>query len=108
MAIKSNLTVDQGANFLYNVYLIDANGTAIDISGYTGNCQIRKTYTSTTYNTMNVAVTGASGLVSLTMNSTVTANLTSTRYVYDLELSSNNVVSRILEGTITVSPQVTR
>jgi hypothetical protein len=108
MAIKSNLTVDQGANFLYNVYLIDANGTAIDISGYTGNCQIRKTYTSTTYNTMNVAITGASGLVSLTMNSTVTANLTSTRYVYDLELSSNNVVSRILEGTITVSPQVTR
>ena len=108
MAIKSNLTVDQGANFLYNVYLIDANGTAIDISGYTGNCQIRKTYTSTTYNTMNVAVTGASGLVSLTMNSTVTANLTSTRYVYDLELTSNNVVSRILEGTITVSPQVTR
>lgn len=108
MAIKSNLTVDQGANFLYNVYLIDANGTAIDVSGYTGNCQIRKTYTSTTYNTMNVAITGASGLVSLTMNSTVTANLTSTRYVYDLELSSNNVVSRILEGTITVSPQVTR
>ena len=108
MAIKSNLTVDQGANFLYNVYLIDANGTSIDISGYTGNCQIRKTYTSTTYNTMNVAVTGASGLISLTMNSTVTANLTSTRYVYDLELSSNNVVSRILEGTITVSPQVTR
>lgn len=108
MAIKSNLTVDQGANFLYNVYLIDANGTAIDISGYTGNCQIRKTYTSTTYNTMNVAITGASGLVSLTMNSAVTANLTSTRYVYDLELSSNNVVSRILEGTITVSPQVTR
>lgn len=108
MAIKSNLTVDQGANFLYNVYLIDANGTAINISGYTGNCQIRKTYTSTTYNTMNVAITGASGLVSLTMNSTVTANLTSTRYVYDLELSSNNVVSRILEGTITVSPQVTR
>ena len=108
MSIKSNLTVDLGANFLYNVYLIDANGTAIDISGYTGNCQIRKTYTSTTYNTMNVAITGASGLVSLTMNSTVTANLTSTRYVYDLELSSNNVVSRILEGTITVSPQVTR
>jgi hypothetical protein len=108
MAIKTNLTVDQGANFLYNVYLVDANGTSVDISGYTGNCQIRKTYTSTTYNTMNVAITGASGLISLTMNSVITANLTSTRYVYDLELSSNSVVSRIIEGVITVNPGVTR
>jgi len=108
MAIKTNLVVDQGANFIYNVYLIDEDGNVFNISNYSANAQLRKTYTSTSYVTMNVAVTGASGLLTLTMNAATTANLASTRYVYDLELTSNNVVSRILEGFVTVNPGVTR
>jgi len=44
----------------------------------------------------------------LTMNSVITANLSSTRYVYDLELFSSNVTSRIIEGFVTVNPGVTR
>jgi hypothetical protein len=109
MAIKTNLIVDQGANFVYKIYLIDAEGNPFDISGYTGNAQIRKTYTSTNYTTMNVAVTGNAGLISLTMNATTTANLSSTRYVYDLELTSNtNITSRIVEGFVTVNLGVTR
>jgi len=108
MAIKTNLTVDQGATFVYNIYLIDVDGNPFDITGYSGNSQIRKTYTSTSYTTMNVAITGASGLITLSMNSVTTANLASSRYVYDLELSSNNVTSRIVEGYVTVNPGVTR
>lgn len=108
MAIKTNLIVDQGADFVYNVYLIDTNGDAFDITGYTANAQIRKTYTSTTYNTINVTVGGNTGLVTLSMNAAVTANLTNSRYVYDLQLHSNNVTSRILEGIVTVNPEVTR
>lgn len=108
MAIKSNLTVDQGANFIYNVFLIDTSGNPFNITGYTGNAQIRKTYTSTSYTTMNVTLTGNSGLITLTMNATTTANLSFNRYVYDVELTSNNVTSRILEGFVTVNPGVTR
>ena len=108
MAIKNNLVVDQGADFVYNVYLIDQNGDAFDISGYTANAQIRKTYTSTTYTTINVAIAANTGLVTLSMNAATTANLTFSRYVYDLQLHSNNVSSRIMEGIITVNPEVTR
>lgn len=108
MAIKSNLTVDQGANFIYNVFLVDTSGNPFDITGYTGNAQIRKTYTSTNYTTMNVTITGNSGLITLTMNSATTANLYFNRYVYDLELTGNNVTSRIMEGYVTVNPGVTR
>ena len=108
MAIKTNLIVDQGANFIYNVYLIDQNGDAFNISGYTANAQIRKTYTSSTYSTINVAVGNTDGLVTLSMNAAVTANLTNNRYVYDLQLHSNNVTSRIMEGIVTVNPEVTR
>lgn len=108
MSIKSNLTVDQGANFIYNVFLIDTNGNPFNIDGYTANAQIRKTYTSTNYTTMNVTLTGNLGLITLTMNSVTTANLTFNRYVYDVELTSNNVTSRIIEGYVTVNPGVTR
>jgi FlaG/FlaF family flagellin (archaellin) len=108
MAIKTNLIVDQGANFVYNVYLIDVNGDPFDITGYSANAQIRKTYTSTTYNTLNVTLGGNTGLITMSMNATTTANLTNSRYVYDLQLHSNNVTSRILEGIVTVNPEVTR
>lgn len=108
MAIKTNLVVDQGANFIYNVYLIDEDGNVFDISSYSANAQLRKTYTSSSYVTITADVTGASGLIQLSMNAATTANLSSTRYVYDLELTSNNVVSRILEGYVTVNPGVTR
>lgn len=109
MSIKTNLSVDQGSNFVYNIYLIDADGNPFNITGYTANAQIRRTYTSYSYATMNTAISGTSGLITLSMNATTTANLTNTRYVYDLELkSSANVVSRIVEGTVTVNLGVTR
>jgi hypothetical protein len=108
MAIKNNLIVDQGADFVQNIYLIDQNGDPFDITNYTANAQIRKTYSSATYTTMDVAVGNTDGLVTLSMNSTTTASLTNTRYVYDLQLHSNNVTSRLLEGIVTVNPEVTR
>ncbi|CAB5221275.1 hypothetical protein UFOVP245_114 [uncultured Caudovirales phage] len=108
MSIKTNLIIDQGANFVYKINLIDQSGNPFNISGYTANAQIRKTYTSTTYNTITCNVAGSNGVVTLSMTANATANLTSTRYVYDLEISSNNVVSRIVEGFVTVNPGVTR
>ena len=108
MAIKTNLSVDQGANFLYNVYLIDSDGNPFDISGYSANSQLRTTYTSSSYVTITASVDGANGIVTMSMNSHTTANLTNSRYVYDLELTSNNVTSRIIEGIISVNPGVTR
>jgi hypothetical protein len=109
MAIKTNLIVDQGANFVYKIYLIDQEGLPFSISGYTGNAQIRKSYTSSGFSTMNVAITGNTGLITLTMNASTTANLNFTRYVYDVELISNtNITSRIVEGFVTVNLGVTR
>ena len=108
MSIKTNLIVDQGANFVYKINLIDQSGNPFNITGYTANAQIRKTYTSTTYNTISCNVAGSNGVITLSMNATSTANLASNRYVYDLEISNNNIVSRIAEGFVTVNPGVTR
>ena len=42
------------------------------------------------------------------MNNATTSTMTAGRYVYDLELTdADGLISRIVEGTVTVTPQVT-
>jgi hypothetical protein len=108
MATKVNLVVDQGADFTTTITLTNDDGSIFDLTDYSGASQIRKHYTSSNATNMSVTLNGNSGIVTLTMNNSVTAAMTSGRYVYDLELTdSSNVVSRIVEGIVTVTPQVT-
>lgn len=107
MALKANITIDQGTDFATSIDVTDDNGDPTDLSGFTGAAQMRKHYTSS--NSYSFAVAVANGSVTLSMNSATTANITSGRYVYDCELTSgSNVVTRIVEGIVNVTPQVTR
>ena len=108
MATKLNLFIDQGTDFATTIEVADDAGTPINLTTYTGRSQMRKHYTSTTYNSFTV--TGAAnGVITISMNAATSANIASGRYVWDLELvSSGNVVSRIVEGIVTINPEVTR
>jgi hypothetical protein len=109
MATKANITVDQGTTFSTTITLTDDNGDPIDLTDYTGRSQMRKHYTSSNSVSFTVSLGGTNGVVSLGLTSTQTANLTPGRYVYDVEVvSSANVVSRIVEGIVTITPEVTR
>jgi hypothetical protein len=57
-----------------------------------------------------MSITNAvSGIVSMELTASNTANIRPGRYVYDVELAdSNGVVTRIFEGVATVLPNVTR
>lgn len=110
MGTKVNLVVDQGASFETTINLTDDNGDLVDLSGYTGAGQIRKHYTSSNATNITVTLGGANGTVTLGLSANATSNLVAGRYVYDVELvdSGNTTVSRIFEGIVTVTPQVTR
>jgi hypothetical protein len=55
-----------------------------------------------------ISLTNA-GVITLSLTATETAALAAGRYVYDLEMvSSGGQVTRLLEGVVTVSPEVTR
>jgi len=110
MSAQNNLTLDQGTDFTYNIFLIDSAGVSVDITGFTGNCQLRTSYSSNVFFTMNVAVSSVNtGMITLSMNSATTSTLTSPKYLYDVKLTSNdNVVSRLMEGVISVNKDVTR
>lgn len=108
MAVKANITIDQGSSFETSLDVTDDNGDPIDLTGYTGAAQMRKHYTSSNSYPFTVSISFAVGLVTLTMNAATTSAITAGRYVYDCELTSGSTVSRVLEGIVTVTPQVTR
>ena len=109
MAVKANLIMDQGATFNTTINVTDANGNTIVLSGYSGYAQMKRAYSS-----INVAATfvvnifSTNGQIQLTMNAATTANLWPGRYVYDvLAIDPSNNFVRIVEGELTVTPQVT-
>ena len=109
MATKANLIIDQGSSFSTTIDIADENDLPIDLTGYTGAGQIRKTFTSLTAVSFAVVIAGPAGAITLSLTSTQTSAITAGRYVFDVELTSSaGTVSRIVEGIATVTPQVTR
>ena len=109
MAFKANIIIDQGTDFSTSIDVIDDNGDIVDLAGYTGAAQLRKHYTSSTATDFTVAITAGSGTVALSMNAATTNAISAGRYVYDCELTDGSgIVSRIVEGIVTVTPGVTR
>jgi len=109
MATKANLVVDQGATYSTNITIVDDNDAIFDLTDYTGAAQLRKHYTSSNATAFSVSLGGNNGVITLSLTANQTANLVAGRYVYDVEITSNtNVVSRVLEGIVTVTPNVTR
>lgn len=109
MARKNNLVIDQGSTFSTNlVALTDENGDVIPLSGYTANSQLRKWYTSNNSVAFSTSINVDSGVITLSLSSNQTSNLVAGRYVYDVEISNGSVISRVSEGIVTVTPNVTR
>ena len=110
MAAKANIYIDQGSTFSTYLELSDENGNVTDLTGYTAQGQIRKWYSSSTYVAFTITIpTPTDGTMFLSLSANTTANLEFGRYVYDVKtVSSANVVTRIVEGILTVNPEVTR
>lgn len=108
MATKANLVIDQGSTYSVILNITNTEDEVINLAGFTASAQIRKHYTSLTYTAFTTSLDEAEGNIILSLTAEQTANLAAGRYVYDVELISNNVISRIIEGIVTVTPNVTR
>ena len=111
MAAYLEISIEQGANLTSIVTVNDAQGDAVNLTTYSASSQLRKSYYSSSANTLAATVTGnANGQITLTMTAANTALLTPGRYVYDLVItnSTDNSKTRVIEGTAIVLPSVTR
>lgn len=111
---KLNIVIEQGTTFNPVFTYSDENNTPIDLTGYDARMQIRSSKTaSTTIDDLTVGdgitLGGAAGTITLLISDTDTAAFTFKNAVYDLELiSGSGVVTRLLEGSVTLKTETTR
>ena len=108
MATVSNLVIDQGTTFSLTMQLDNEDGSDKDLSNYTVTSQIRKLYYSNTYTSFTTAKINLTGELTISLTAAETSSLKAGRYVYDIEISSSEETLRVLEGIVTVTPEVTR
>jgi len=101
--------MDQSTDFTFTFIVRDVNGIPVPLNSFTGVAQARKHWASNTSYAFTV-VTASDGSVTLSMPASQTAMLDPGYYMYDVLLTdtSSNTVSRILEGKLRVTPEVTR
>lgn len=110
MATVYNLSIDQGSDFITTLQLNDENGNDRDITGYTVRGQLRRSFFSTSNVQFTTGIPSPStGEITFSLSNAKTANLKYGRYVYDIEMVSNTGnIERVLEGLVTVYPEVTK
>lgn len=115
-AAQHDLVVEQGASYSQSIiWKTGSPATAVNLTGYSARCQFRTSISASTaalsLTTENgrIALTANTGTITLSINAADTSALAAGRYVYDLELvSSGGQVTRLMEGIVTVSAEVTR
>lgn len=121
-----NFTIEQGTTVDFELQYTDVNDSPINLSGYTGRMQIKSGFANdnpVTYASLSSSRypdgTGlnfsgssgntpvASGSIGIYISAVSSSAFTFAKAKYDLELVSGSTVTRILEGVITLSKEVT-
>jgi hypothetical protein len=117
MAQYEHISIDQGADVAVEIHLINKDGSARNLTNHFINAKMKKTFNSDSDNTtvFNSIVTlpASDGIATISLSNTQTDTLKAGRYVYDVEMSyvdsaGDNIVERVLEGKILVTPSVTK
>lgn len=111
MAYIANMYAEAGSTFSRVITYTDSGGNLVDLTGHTGELQVRATIASANAILTKVpTLGGVLGTVAWTFSAEETATLTAAQYVYAIELTktADATVTRLVEGALTVSPEVVR
>ena len=115
MATISNLNIDSASDYSSTVTISsvasDGTETAFDLTNYTVAAEIRKTFASSTATAFTAAVSSPAtdGKVTISLTDVQTIALDRGRFVWDMVVTSaSGTKTRVLQGTVTVNPSVTR
>ena len=113
---KINLKIPQGTTYTHEFNYVESDGTTIiDLTSYIARLQMRDEVDSvgffheaTTENS-GLTINASLGRITLAISSTDTAAFSIYKGFYDLELiAPNAAVTRIVQGKVTIDPEVTR
>jgi hypothetical protein len=123
-AANYNITIEQGASFSRTLTLKDSSGIPINLTGWTIRGQIRASQNASsalatfTGTVANQGTNPGEATISLTPTQTAaipqnpdatTAQAKTINYLYDIEgLRPDTSVVRLLQGKVTLSPEITK
>ena len=121
---KYSFIIEQGATTNFQINWTDESGSAVDLTGYQARMQLRTDYNSTPLISLSSSLksdnTGinlsgsnfitplASGSIGVYISAVSSSALDFGEAFYDLELVRGNEVTRLLEGKIKLSKNVTK
>jgi hypothetical protein len=109
-----NIVCDQGSTLSRTLTWKPDGTTPADLTNYSARMQVRPTVDSDTVTLSltsgsGITLGGTAGTIALSVAAATTAALGAGVYCYDLEVvSASTVVSRLVQGSFTVRPEVTR
>jgi hypothetical protein len=108
----SDIFLAQATKFNKTITLKDDNGNAVNLSGYSVLSYAKRSYyTNRVALVFNASISDASnGIITLSANSSITANIGPGKLVYDVIISnaSTGDADRVMEGTVFVSPSTSK
>ena len=124
-AAKYSFTIEQGATLDFQVDWTDESGSAIDLTGYQARMQIRPQVQSEEVfislssslqpDGTGINLNGGNGLqplesgsIGVYISAYSSSLLNFDKAVYDLEMVNGDYVTRLLEGFVNLSKNVTR
>jgi hypothetical protein len=69
---------------------------------------MRKSYYTNTNTAFTTSKVDGTGDITISLTATETSAIKAGRYVYDIEIASSVETLRVLEGIVTVTPEVTK
>jgi len=110
---KYNLIIDQGSDFGH-IFTINQNVNGVktprDLSGWQARASMRPTFESTTSHDFDCVVIKPelAGKIKMSLPAARSTNIEAGIYQYDLEIYKASNVTRILQGVVTLTREVTR
>ena len=104
-----NFIMEQGATFTRQL-TVKENNSAMNLSGYSVASLMRSTHDSSTVaGTFTCTISNAAGgIISMSMTPAVRGAIEEGMYLYDMEITSGSgTVTRLIQGEVTVTPEVT-
>lgn len=117
IAIRNDISIEQGATFLMTLFFRHADGTPVDLNGYTGRMQVREhegaRVLADISEGVGITTTAAEGKVEVRISPTITSTM-AFRTVefgkYDLFVrnTATGDALRLAEGNVELIPAITR
>jgi len=115
-----DIVINQGTDVAIEIHLENDSGSTYDLTSRSVSAKMKRRYADSANDPDTVAFNAVvttppeDGIITMSLTNTETDALkTRGRYVYDVEVSytdsdDNEIIQRVLEGQITVTPSVTK